>query len=273
MTTSQSADVRLRASGPADGPDILALSLAAFGREHAPTLRTLAARVETWRESKSPTVVARDEAGVFLGFAFSKPNEAGAFARSDGQTAQLTQVAVVPEARGQGVGKALVDRSLKTLKLLGFSRVQAQLQQSVVPWYENQGWTVLPQGQVKAWIEPHIAQDDEWNSDFPRGSFSPILTVFSLPDYPFLAEIAIGEGRPLLEVAFDGATDDDTSTKRGVDSLLRLVSLHPDMANLISPALAAVIANDVTAPRQVRDLLRPVAGNFSPAGPPPPSTR
>jgi predicted N-acetyltransferase YhbS len=253
-------EIRLRAAGAADAPDILELSAQTFGTSNAPTMSSLLRRAGTWREDKAPTVVARDQMGRFLGFAFSKPNSAGDFDRTDGQVAVLAQVAVVPAARGQGVGSLLVQRSLRTLQMLGYSRASAQLNDDVVKWYSARGWTVLPEGQTKAWIEPHISQDDEWNSDFEPGAFSPILTVFRLPDYPFLAEIQIGDGDPLIEVVFDGAADDDVSTQRGVETLLAHIVTHPERADLFPPALAAVIVSDRSmGTAAARRLLAPIA--------------
>ena len=85
-------EIRLRAAAPSDADDVIALSIETFRAEHAPSQRAFHERQAEWREDKSPTVVARDGDGAFLGYAFSRPNEAGDFERTDGQVAVLTQV-------------------------------------------------------------------------------------------------------------------------------------------------------------------------------------
>ncbi len=142
--TTESPEIRLRAAAPSDADDVIALSIETFRAEHAPSQRAFHERQAEWREGKSPTVVARNGDGAFLGYAFSRPNQAGVFERTDGQVAVLTQVAVVPDARGRGVGAALVSRSLTTLRMLGYSIASAQMQADVAPWYARQGWTIYP---------------------------------------------------------------------------------------------------------------------------------
>lgn len=95
--------------------------------------------IDDWQQRRSPIMVATDVESRFLGFARSKPNETGSFSRFEGQVAVLAQVAVVPEARGRGIGGALVERSLKALRLFGYARAFAQIQPSPVTWYEERG--------------------------------------------------------------------------------------------------------------------------------------
>jgi len=257
--TTEHLEIRLRAAAPSDADDVIALSIDTFRAEHAPSQQAFYERQAGWREDKAPTVVARDGDGAFLGYAYSCPNQAGDFERTDGQVAVLTQVAVVPDARGRGVGAALVSRSLKTLRMLGYSIASAQMQIDVAPWYARQGWTVYPPGHVKAWIEPHIAQDDAWHPDLPAGSFSPVLTINRLPDYPVLAEIQLTSDKPLLEAVYPGARDEDSNTRRGLDAIVERVLSDPSNARHISPALAAMMIATPGIPADLRAILEPLA--------------
>lgn len=260
--STEHPEFRLRAAAPSDADDVIALSIETFRAEHAPSERAFHERQAAWREDKSPTVVARDGDGAFLGYAFSKPNEAGDFERTDGQVAVLSQVAVVPEARGRGVGTALVSRSLKTLRMLGYSIASAQMQADVAPWYARQGWTIYPPGHVKAWIEPHIEQDDDWHPDLPAGSFSPILTINRLPDFPVLAEIHLTSAGPLLEAVYQGALDEDSNVRRGLDAIAERVMSDPSNGRHIPPALAAMMVATPSIPAAVRAILEPAAINI-----------
>lgn len=261
--TTESPEIRLRAAAPSDADDVIALSIETFRAEHAPSQRAFHERQAEWREGKSPTVVARNGDGAFLGYAFSRPNQAGVFERTDGQVAVLTQVAVVPDARGRGVGAALVSRSLTTLRMLGYSIASAQMQADVAPWYARQGWTIYPPGHVKAWIEPHIEQDDDWHPDLPAGSFSPILTINRLPNFPVLAEIQLTNDKPLLEAFYPGALDEDSNARRGLDAIAMHVTSKPSDSRHIPPALAAMMIATSGIPADLRAILEPLAIDIS----------
>jgi len=201
-------DICLRAAGPGDAAEISELSLASFGTKDGSTPAMIAESIPYWREMKAPIVVARNADGRFLGYAFGAPNIGNGFGRADGQVAVLTHVAVVPDARGGGVGTALVERAVKTFKMLGYSRVFAQIGGDLVSWYERLGWSVGLERRSKTWVEPYIPQDHEWHPDeFEPGEFSPILLMGYLPQYPHLAELTIGPATPLVEATFTPCAD------------------------------------------------------------------
>ena len=81
--------IRMRAASPADADDIIRLSETEFGADRAATQASVVTDYAEWSRHKMPTIVARDADGTFLGFSFSKPNEAGDFMRTEGQVAVL----------------------------------------------------------------------------------------------------------------------------------------------------------------------------------------
>ncbi len=60
--------------------------------------------------------VARDDDGAILGHLQAVP-------RDDSSTWEVTNTAVSPEARGNGVGRALLERAVEEARLAGASRV------------------------------------------------------------------------------------------------------------------------------------------------------
>lgn len=248
--------VRLRAAGPADLAEISELSLTEFGPQDAVQPTTFRRRLEIWREAKVSIVVARDPDGRFLGYALSAPNQANGFERSEGQVALLTQVAVVPDARGQGVGIALIERAVKTLRMFGYSRVFAQIPTHLIGWYEHHGWTVGPARQMKTWIEPYIPQDAAWHPDeFKSGEFSPILLLGHLERYPHLAELTVRSDKPLAEAAFTVVPDGEESMQRAGEAIGLEIARHPGLAEQLPWALVAMLSENRRLPADVRQLL------------------
>lgn len=233
---------RLRAAGHADIDDISDLSLSVFGEQDGADREVVAHSVANWRETRSPLVVARDADGHFLGYATGKPNRAGDFWRIDGQVAVLTHVAVAPEVRGSGVGSALLERAVKTMRMLGWARVMAQIPSHLVEWYGQRGWTVRPANEMLAWIEPWLPRDDFWYPELPSRAFSPLLFMAHRYDYPRLATLELGSDRPLLEVPVPlGHNDESTELMLGhavATALLRQLSL----VRTLPPALIEMIA-------------------------------
>ncbi|WP_181430122.1 GNAT family N-acetyltransferase [Curtobacterium sp. MCPF17_018] len=217
----------------------------------------IAETIPYWREIKAPIVVARDADGRFLGYAFGAPNIANGFGRVDGQVAVLTHVAVVPDARGGGVGTALVERAVKTFKMLGYSRVFAQIGGDLVSWYERLGWSVGLERRSKTWVEPYIPQDHEWHPDeFEPGEFSPILLMGYLPQYPHLAELTIGPATPLVEATFTVAPDGEESMQRAGEAIGQEIALNPGVASQLPVALVDLLSENRRLPTAVRQLLR-----------------
>lgn len=251
-----SDEIRLRAAGPADAAEISALSLTTFGPELGTTPEIVAETIANWREMKAPIVVAREAERRFLGYALSAPNIVNGFGRVDGQVAVLTHVAVEDDARSRGVGAALVARTVKTLAMLGYSRAVAQIPGELVRWYEHLGWSVGPDRQSKAWVEPHIPQDDQWHpEEFEPGEFSPILLMDYLPRYPHLAEITIGPAAPLVEATFTLATNGEESMQRAGDAIGQELARHPELASQLPSALVELLSENRRLPVNVRQML------------------
>jgi predicted N-acetyltransferase YhbS len=248
--------VRLRAAGPADIAEISELSLAEFGPADGATPARAQRTISTWRETKTAIVVARDPDGRFLGYALGAPNTVNNFARSEGQVAVLTHVAVVPAARGLGVGTALVERAVKTLRMFGYSRIFAQIRANLVDWYDQRGWTVGPARQTKTWIEPFIPQDAAWHPDeFEPGEFSPILLLGHLEQYPHLAELTVGSDEPLAEAAFTVVPDGEESMQRAGEAIGLEIARHPGLAEQLPWALVAMLSENRRLPADARQLL------------------
>lgn len=91
--------------------------------------------------------------------------------------------------RTAGAGSALLERSVKTLRMLGWDRVMAQIPQQLVSWYRKRGWTVTERGETIAWVEPWIPSDAMWAPDLAPRAFSPLLSMIPREDYPYLATL------------------------------------------------------------------------------------
>ncbi|MFH8251496.1 GNAT family N-acetyltransferase [Microbacterium sp. B2969] len=228
---------RPRPATPTDLPSILALARAEFDDASAVTAHEIAG----WVDHKTPTLVVHDDTGDVIGYARAKPNEAFGVSRSAGQTAILAHVAVVPKHRGLGIGRSLQERTIRTLAMLGFSRVFAQVPNELAPWYAGLGWTVHPPGEVVAWVEPPNVQDDELLPSATSRTYAPILCIELLPDYPVLAERWIGDGRPLLNWTLDGRVSPEMLQHRVSKALAELLALEPQLAGRLPQALCDVI--------------------------------
>lgn len=120
-----------------------------------------------------------------------------------GGAGDTRSLGVIADVRGGGVGTALMGRTVNTLRMLGYSRVVAQIRSDLVGWYERIGRSVGADWVSRAWGEPHILQDDEWlPATFGPGEFPPILLMGYLAQYPHLAELTIGPAKPLVESFF-----------------------------------------------------------------------
>jgi predicted N-acetyltransferase YhbS len=228
-------ELRIRPLAVPDIDDIAALSAAEFGGG-ALSRETLQADVAGWQRHKSPTVVARTLDGAFAGYARALPNAVEPSPRPEGQVAELSEVAVVAGMRGAGVATALVERSLKTLRLLGFARVVARSQN---PGLERLGWHVLPAGRGRAWIEPFIPRDDLWFADARSGSFSPLLVLPFDATRPVQAWMTLADAPPLVEAEYDATHDADS---RATAAIVAELALHPDIESRLPPLLRAALA-------------------------------
>lgn len=244
----------IHAAGRDDANAIAQLSGSEFGTAGVSKL-SVERSIDCWRERRSPFIIAKNVDGVVVGFARSKPNEAQNLSRSQGQVAVFAQVAVALEARGKGIGQALMERSLTTLRMLDYSRVFAQMQPQLTKWYRERGWRVLPSGRSIAWVEPWIPQDDEWNEHLPSGSFAPLLLMYHLPAYPNLGEFRLAEAQPLLEVDFDAVGDDTSTMRRVYKAVGAAIVANPTCADKLPWALAKMLSEENAISRSAAEVL------------------
>lgn len=208
-----------------------------------------------WAERKSPTLVVYDSDGAVAGYARAKPNEALGISRSAGQTAVLAHIAVHDEYRGAGVGRALHNRIVQTLAMLGFSRVFAQIPERLASWYVKLGWTVHPAGVVAAWIEPPNNQDDGLMPGLTPRTFAPILCMQYLSAYPVLVERWIGDARPLANWTLNGRVPHAQLPQRVGAALAEVLREEPELARRLPQALCDVAIDEDDAGPLARILV------------------
>ena len=205
------APARIRPLAAADVEPVVALAAGAFGAASEDTVPDLAGelrgQVEQWQFAKSPVVVARTADGAFAGYARATPFEVETSPRPEGQVMVLREIAVVPELRGRGIGRALLERILKTGRMLGYARAVASPPETAASFLALDDWDVLPAGHGRVWIEPYIARDDLWLPGERSGVFSPVLTVSADPAHPLTdqsrqAWIALSAVPPLVEAEY-----------------------------------------------------------------------
>jgi GNAT superfamily N-acetyltransferase len=199
---------------------------------------TLLADVSSWQQQKAPTVVARTLDGAFVGFARARPNEVEPSPRTEGQVAELTHLFVVAEQRGMGAGTALVERVLKTVRLLGFARVVAAVNQQTADWLAAHGWDVLPADRALAWVEPFIPRDDLWHPDARSGSFSPLLAMPYSKNRPVQAWMRLADAPPLIDAQYDPRGDADA---HAVTAITAALVADPEALESLPPLLRAAL--------------------------------
>ncbi len=247
---------RLRAAGPDDVAEISQLSRRTFGDDDGASVEIVAHQVATWRSTRSAAIVVRDDAGAFAGYAMAHPNRAGDVWRSDGQVAVLTHIAVVPGMRAAGAGSALLERAVKTLRLLGWGQAMAQIPEQLVEWYRGRGWRVFGSGETLAWVEPWIASDSKWAPDLAAREFSPLLSMIPREDYPYLATIELGPGRPLMEVVVPASSNHDDLENRLCLAAAIEIARKPALARTLPRGLVEEIAATRAIPASIRRTIR-----------------
>ena len=238
----------LRAMGRGDVDAVLGLSAQEFGPE--PALRgDLIGEISNWTVRKSPTVVARS-GDVLAGFARCKPNENFSGPRTEGQVAVLAQLAVRDEFQGQGIGTLLLTRAIKTLRMLGFSRVLAQFTPDLAGWYRDRGWTVLPLNHGLIWLEPHIQRDDSWYPELRAGAFSPILMMDFLEKYPQLGILDLTDELPIAQAEYDAGPQGKFETRNSNRALGDVLAADGNALQRVPFALLqAMVSSPYASPR------------------------
>ncbi|AVT39221.1 GNAT family N-acetyltransferase [Plantactinospora sp. BB1] len=138
------ADVTLRTADAADVPAVLDLWRRAAEDAHRPV--DTAAAVHR--------LVARDPDALIL--AVRGPALVGSVvAGFDGWRCHLYRLAVVPECRGQGVGRLLVEAAEERFRQLGTGRVDAMVLDDNA--LAHRAWRALgyqPQAEWSRWVKP-----------------------------------------------------------------------------------------------------------------------
>ncbi|GAB2456213.1 hypothetical protein GCM10027029_17420 [Conyzicola lurida] len=243
MTT----EPRIRPITGADIDDIVALSADEFGAAGA-ARDTLELAVTGWQQLKAPVVVARSADGAFLGYARSVPNEVDPSPRPEGQVAEIAEIAVVPASRREGVGRALLARSLKTLRLLGYARVVAR----VTDAFAVDGWTVLPAGRGRTWIEPFIARDDLWFPSARSGSYSPLLVVPFDAARPRQAWATLRDEPPIVEAEYELGPDSRRSDAAATTAITDALAELPAAVAALPPSLLRSLIESPAASTKFR---------------------
>jgi GNAT superfamily N-acetyltransferase len=223
-------ELRIRPLAATDADEVAAASDVDRG--------VLLADATSWQQQKAPTVVARTLDGEFVGFARARPNEVETSPRPEGQVAELTHLFVVGAHRGEGVGTALLERALKTLRLLGFARVVAAANEPTAAWLAQRGWEVLPAGRALAWVEPFIARDDLWHPDARSGSFSPLLAMPVPKNRPVQAWMRLADTPPLIDAQYDPRGDADA---HAVAAITAALVERPEVLRTLPPLLRAAL--------------------------------
>ncbi|KQQ20518.1 hypothetical protein ASF48_07720 [Rathayibacter sp. Leaf299] len=245
----------LHAAGMRDVDDVSELSLETFGEKDGANRLEVAHSVANWRERRSPRIVARGDDGHFMGYAIVNPNRGGDFWRTDGQVAILTHVAVAAEFQGDGVGSALLERAVRTARMLGWARLMAQIPSGLVSWYRSRGWIVQPERELLAWVEPWVESDDHWHPELPSRAFSPVLYLEHCDDYPHVATLQLREEPPILEVSFPAGRDSETTEALLGQAIATALLERLSLARRLPPALVETLAETPGLPSSCRRML------------------
>lgn len=221
-------ELRLRPISAADVPDIVALSTRQFG-ENPQLSAALTAELTRWQIAKAPTVVARTVDLAFVGFTSARPIQVATSPRPEGQVAVVEHLAVEPRFGAGDARVQILERVLKTLRMLGYSRAATRITDDDSGWYRDGGWEVLKAGRARTWVEPHIARDDLWFPDQPSGSYSPRLVLEFEPGRPVQAWKSLREERPLLETTYPVAPDPRRSLQNADLALREAIADRPDV--------------------------------------------
>jgi len=68
---------------------------------------------------------------------------AGRYYERDPQTAQIGRMAVMPEARGSGVGRLLLDQLMREARSRGYKRARLSAQTHAIAFYEKAGYRIV----------------------------------------------------------------------------------------------------------------------------------
>jgi predicted GNAT family N-acyltransferase len=102
------------------------------------------------KDAERTHFLARDAAGRAVGCACLRPL---ALAQASGAQHKVERVAVLPELRGSGLGRELMEAVEAHARALGARELVLHAQASVVAFYEKLGWSSIGPRFVEAGIE------------------------------------------------------------------------------------------------------------------------
>ena len=139
--------MHIRSIQPSDNPalaKIIRTSLTEFGADHPGTVfydNTTDALFELFRTHRSAYFVAENTEGQIMG--------GGGIYPTDGlpdDTCELVKMYLLPEARGTGVGRTIIEKCLESAKDFGFANVYIETMpelKKALPVYEKFGFAYL----------------------------------------------------------------------------------------------------------------------------------
>jgi len=141
------AIMKIRLIQPSDNPalaQIIRSTLAEFGANHIGTVyfdSETDSLFESFQKSRSIYFVAEDEDGNVVGGGGIYPTEG-----LPGDTCELVKMYLLPEVRGTGLGRTIIEKCLNSARDFGFSKVylesMPELKQALKV-YEKFGFTYL----------------------------------------------------------------------------------------------------------------------------------
>ncbi|MFF8186766.1 GNAT family N-acetyltransferase [Microbacterium sp. NPDC016588] len=159
---------------------------------------------------------------------------------ADTPVAVVTQVAVPPKFRRQGVGRALLASLEGQLAALEYSLAIAHIQPHHAAWYQAAGWTALPPGCGLAWIEPPSPANARL---LPPGAPPDVLATHT----PFLHETPLNSnGYTTLAFKITGAR-----MRVIAAAFYRVSSERAENGQLAAAALIKALDSDPAALAQI----------------------
>lgn len=187
--------------------------------------------------SRAVFLIAERE-GRFLGYASTQPFapfiDGADVISPDTPIGVLTQVAVVPSERGEGIGSTMLEGLTAPLIEARVSIVIAHIKPELSAWYERAGWTVLPENTGFAWIEePSVLNSRLLPPGAPAdvvASHTPLLFQKPMQEHGYSTIAFRLTGAPMRVIAasfFPVSSDTAEDGRRAARSLIDALEADP----------------------------------------------